>query len=275
MRAFVKIVAVVFSRRFASRCDECSTLPETGGSFCRARAIPSSTRRCGRSLFRAPSPTMSRRWCSTAASASDTPRSAMGAPGRSGSRSSSTRCRRATSISTSTPTATGGSRPRTALPARTAPGGCRLSVAVVEGETTKLTPRAAIFRLGATGVTFSFAAAGYLEGTVSLAGRHARRAADRRRRQRLSHRCPGPALDRLERRRAMGPCRRAVPLFVDSRARGGTLRRSLRRAGHAACLRTSRRCWNREVEAEPAGRKLRRQPSCTRPCWAATDRPWG
>jgi hypothetical protein len=54
-----------------------------------------------------------------------------------------------------------------------------MAVAVVEGEMTKLTPRAAIFRLGATGVTFSFAAAGYLEGTVSLAGQpHAARRTD-------------------------------------------------------------------------------------------------
>ena len=54
-----------------------------------------------------------------------------------------------------------------------------LAVAVVEGETTKLTPRAAIFRLGATGVTFSFAAAGFIEGTVNLAGqRHAARRTD-------------------------------------------------------------------------------------------------
>ncbi len=54
-----------------------------------------------------------------------------------------------------------------------------LQVAVVEGETTTLTPRAAIFRLGATGVTFSFAAAGYIEGTVNIAGRrHAARRTD-------------------------------------------------------------------------------------------------
>jgi hypothetical protein len=54
-----------------------------------------------------------------------------------------------------------------------------IAVAVVEGENTKLTPRDAIFRLGATGVTFSFAAAGYLEGTASLAGRpHAVRRTD-------------------------------------------------------------------------------------------------
>ena len=62
-----------------------------------------------------------------------------------------------------------------------------LAVAVVEGETTKLMPRSAIFRLGATGVTFSFAAAGYLEGTVSLGGRVHAGAADRRRRQRVPH----------------------------------------------------------------------------------------
>lgn len=54
-----------------------------------------------------------------------------------------------------------------------------LQVAVVEGEMTKLTPRAAIFRLGATGVTFSFAAAGYVEGTLNIAGRrHAARRTD-------------------------------------------------------------------------------------------------
>jgi len=54
-----------------------------------------------------------------------------------------------------------------------------LPVVVVEGEMTKLTPRAVIFRLGATGVTFSFAAAGYLEGTLSIAGRrHAARRTD-------------------------------------------------------------------------------------------------
>jgi hypothetical protein len=54
-----------------------------------------------------------------------------------------------------------------------------LSVAVVEGETTRLIPRAAIFRLGATGLTFSFAAAGYLEGAVSMDGKkHAARRSD-------------------------------------------------------------------------------------------------
>jgi hypothetical protein len=46
-----------------------------------------------------------------------------------------------------------------------------LQVAVVQGETTRLIPRGAIFRLGATGLTFSFAAAGYLEGSVEIGGR--------------------------------------------------------------------------------------------------------
>jgi hypothetical protein len=54
-----------------------------------------------------------------------------------------------------------------------------IAVAVVEGEMTKLTPRAAIFRLGATGLTFSYAAAGYLEGKVTVGGReHAARRSD-------------------------------------------------------------------------------------------------
>src|SRR5262249_8809762 len=54
-----------------------------------------------------------------------------------------------------------------------------LEVAVVAGEETKRIPRAAVFRLGATGLTFSFAAAGYLEGTVNVAGRaHAARRQD-------------------------------------------------------------------------------------------------
>jgi hypothetical protein len=46
-----------------------------------------------------------------------------------------------------------------------------LNVAVVEGEITKLTPRAVVFRLGATGLTFSYAAAGYLEGRVKVGDR--------------------------------------------------------------------------------------------------------
>jgi hypothetical protein len=54
-----------------------------------------------------------------------------------------------------------------------------MQVAVVEGEVTNLTTRAAIFRLGATGLTFSFAAAGYLDGTVKVVGReHAVRRTD-------------------------------------------------------------------------------------------------
>ena len=54
-----------------------------------------------------------------------------------------------------------------------------LSVAVVRGEVTDLTPRAAIFRLGATGLTFSFAAAGYMEGQIKVGGsEHAARRTD-------------------------------------------------------------------------------------------------
>ena len=54
-----------------------------------------------------------------------------------------------------------------------------LDLAIVEGEMTRYTHRAAIFRLGATGITFSFAAAGYLEGKVEFAGRrHAVRRMD-------------------------------------------------------------------------------------------------
>jgi hypothetical protein len=46
-----------------------------------------------------------------------------------------------------------------------------LDVAMVEGEITKTTPRAVVFRLGATGRTLGYAAAGYLEGTATLDGR--------------------------------------------------------------------------------------------------------
>jgi len=46
-----------------------------------------------------------------------------------------------------------------------------LDVAIVEGERTRHDRRAFAFRLGATGLTFSGAAAGYLEGTVRVAGR--------------------------------------------------------------------------------------------------------
>src|SRR5207248_3883440 len=45
-----------------------------------------------------------------------------------------------------------------------------LDLAIVEGETTRYERRASIFRLGATGITFSHAAAGYLEGQVEFAG---------------------------------------------------------------------------------------------------------
>ena len=45
-----------------------------------------------------------------------------------------------------------------------------LDLAIVEGETTRYLRRACLFRLGATGITFSYAAAGYLEGKVEFAG---------------------------------------------------------------------------------------------------------
>lgn len=46
-----------------------------------------------------------------------------------------------------------------------------LSLAIVDGETTRYAERAAVFRLGTTGIIFSHAAAGYLEGRLELAGR--------------------------------------------------------------------------------------------------------
>ncbi|HEV3022904.1 MAG TPA: hypothetical protein VGX76_10565 [Pirellulales bacterium] len=46
-----------------------------------------------------------------------------------------------------------------------------LEVAVVEGETVRTIRRQVIFRLGSTGRTLSYAAAGYLEGKVELGGR--------------------------------------------------------------------------------------------------------
>ena len=54
-----------------------------------------------------------------------------------------------------------------------------IKLAIVEGENTHSEPRVSIFRLGATGITFSHAAAGYLEGHVELDGRrHAARRVD-------------------------------------------------------------------------------------------------
>ena len=47
-----------------------------------------------------------------------------------------------------------------------------LDVAVAEGEVTHYERRSAVFRLGSTGLTLSHAAAGYLDGSVTLAGRH-------------------------------------------------------------------------------------------------------
>lgn len=45
-----------------------------------------------------------------------------------------------------------------------------LDVAMVEGDVTKSTRRTMVFRLGATGRTVGYAAAGYLEGTVTMEG---------------------------------------------------------------------------------------------------------
>jgi hypothetical protein len=54
-----------------------------------------------------------------------------------------------------------------------------LAVAQIDGGYTKLAPRAAIFKRGATGLTFSFAAAGYVEGRLKIGGReHAARRSD-------------------------------------------------------------------------------------------------
>jgi hypothetical protein len=44
-----------------------------------------------------------------------------------------------------------------------------LDLAIVEGETTRYERRASIFRLGTTGITFSHAASGYLDGKVEFA----------------------------------------------------------------------------------------------------------
>jgi hypothetical protein len=45
-----------------------------------------------------------------------------------------------------------------------------LDVAMVEGEVTRLTRRAVVFRLGSTGRTLGYAAAGFVEGTVTMDG---------------------------------------------------------------------------------------------------------
>ena len=89
------------------------------------------------------------------------------------------RSQRATSTSMSIPTGIGGSRRRIKVAGDRGTWRLPMAVAVVEGETTKLTERAAIFRLGATGLTFSFAASGYIEGMVSVGGKeHAARRSD-------------------------------------------------------------------------------------------------
>ncbi|WP_165226506.1 hypothetical protein [Aquisphaera insulae] len=58
--------------------------------------------------------------------------------------------------------------PAAAAPARGRIWRLPLDVAMVEGEHTRLTPRAVAFRLGTTGRTLGYAAAGYLEGAVTL-----------------------------------------------------------------------------------------------------------
>ena len=81
----------------------------------------------------------------------------------------------------STPTATAASSWPTASfrPSTAAPWRLPLNMAVVEGEVTHLERRSAVFRLGSTGLTLSHAAAGYLDGFVTLAGRqHAARRTD-------------------------------------------------------------------------------------------------
>ena len=47
-----------------------------------------------------------------------------------------------------------------------------LDLALVEGEVTQYERRSVVFRLGSTGLTLSLAAAGHLDGFVTLAGRH-------------------------------------------------------------------------------------------------------
>ena len=128
-----------------------------------------------------------------------------------------------------------------------------LAVAVVEGETTKLIPRAAIFRLGATGLTFSFAAAGYLEGTVSLGGAtHAARRTDGDGNGFLTD-----AQDRLW--IDLNDDGRWDPadeqfLYSTILALGYVaLCRSFRRARYAIGARGRRRNWDRAAQPEPAG----------------------
>ncbi len=95
----------------------------------------------------------------------------------------------------SMPTATGGSTTATASPRRDRYRAARrervwrlpLDVAMVNKDVTRTVPRAVVFRLGASGRTLGYAAAGYLEGTVALGdksgdatGAKARRLAARR-----------------------------------------------------------------------------------------------
>ena len=81
----------------------------------------------------------------------------------------------------STPTATAASsRPTASLPAPTAaPGACRSMWPWSKANSRTTERRSVVFRLGSTGLTLSHAAAGYLDGFVTLAGRrHAARRVD-------------------------------------------------------------------------------------------------
>ena len=89
-----------------------------------------------------------------------------------------------------------------------------LDVAFVEKDAVRTIPRAVVFRLGASGQTLGYAAAGILEGRVTLGGPTTAtepalsisgRAAGRRRRQWHAGRRPRPHLDRLEPRWAFDP----------------------------------------------------------------------
>ncbi len=71
----------------------------------------------------------------------------------------------------STPIATGGSRQQTASTARTAPGASLSTWRLSRARRLVMSTGRPVFRLGATGTTFSHAAAGYLGGEVDFGGR--------------------------------------------------------------------------------------------------------
>ena len=49
-------------------------------------------------------------------------------------------------------------------------GGCRWAWRLIENGAVRTDPRAVVFRLGASGQTLGYAAAGFLEGNVTLGG---------------------------------------------------------------------------------------------------------